>query len=502
MGHITQVNGVAYVATNIYFSAWLTLVACVYTLDKWSAAKDILSIRELTGLSATLKSWYLLFLASLVTMGTSCDLHIHVASTHQSSATYGIILGLVSSMVSLFFILLHYRLVDFEFLQLGGWMELSASFAMILLWVVGVSILTAEGGIAATIGGAGCVSRAEYTGGGDFGEGCYVIWVPVQDPSTAPSMAPSREQNLSPIVNNTESPTNPLPTKSPVMAPTSTIPDNTPVPTEEIIENDTLEPSATTTTTLAPSIAATIEGSSIASSTLNPTAGESTLAPSEVTTVATTTPAETRTETPTEAPVSDNTTGAPVLDLGLVDFTVNDNDVRRLQSTQNVSTASNTTDNSTRTDSVTPAVPNVTDASTTSRPTTYPDASITSRPTTYPFIPTSLPSDVPTSFPTFIEYDQRISCQDVIEEQIPGSNLYLAVWICFFASFNITLRWKAAQAIQFAQAQNMKAAKQQMREEEEGEAETNGVGGNDNAGGGEDDDDDDDDELGVEDDDL
>jgi len=70
VGYITRVDGVAYVANNIYFSAWLSLFSCIYTLNEWSASKDILSIAELTGLSATLKSWWILFLSSLVVRST------------------------------------------------------------------------------------------------------------------------------------------------------------------------------------------------------------------------------------------------------------------------------------------------------------------------------------------------------------------------------------------------------------------------------------------------
>jgi hypothetical protein len=64
--YTTRAGGIAYVANNIYFSSWLALFSCVYTLNEWSAAKDILSIAELTGLSVTLKSWWLLCLASIV----------------------------------------------------------------------------------------------------------------------------------------------------------------------------------------------------------------------------------------------------------------------------------------------------------------------------------------------------------------------------------------------------------------------------------------------------
>jgi hypothetical protein len=66
VGYITRAGGIAYVANNIYFSAWLALFSCIYTLNEWSTSKDLLSIAELTGISATLKSWWLLCLTSLV----------------------------------------------------------------------------------------------------------------------------------------------------------------------------------------------------------------------------------------------------------------------------------------------------------------------------------------------------------------------------------------------------------------------------------------------------
>ena len=465
------------------------MIACIYTLDKWSAAKDILSIHELTGLSATLKSWYLLFFASLITMGTSCDLHIHVSQTHKNSATYGVILGLVSTCIALFFILVHYRLIDYEFLQVGGWIELSASFFMILVWVVGVSILTAEAGIAATIGGAGCRSRTEYDNGIDFGEGCFVIWVPVDEKnggdkesaqptqSTAPSVTPSQRKTVAPAgiesdsgtnlpqeaANVTTSPASLFPTQTPGNASTTTAPANASVttapesasPTEP--QNATFAPSATTATTLTPSAAST------------------TLAPSAATTIAATV-----TETLTEAPediVTTSPTGNPlsVLDISFVDVSANNNGTRRLQAAQNTSTSTPAEQNTTGNSSTSTPSPSSTD--TTDVPST--------RPTSYPsYLPSSLPSSFPTNFPTFLEYEHRMSCTDVIDQQIPGSNLYLAVWVCFLASFNVTLRWKAAQAIQFAQAQNKKAAN--LREEEQNDSEN---GDDDKEKDGDDDDD-------------
>ncbi len=60
--YITRPGGIAYLASNIWYSAWLSLFACVYTLNEWSGDKDLLSIEEITSLSPTLKFWWLLFL--------------------------------------------------------------------------------------------------------------------------------------------------------------------------------------------------------------------------------------------------------------------------------------------------------------------------------------------------------------------------------------------------------------------------------------------------------
>lgn len=53
----------------------------------------------------------------------------------------------------------------------------------------------------------------------------------------------------------------------------------------------------------------------------------------------------------------------------------------------------------------------------------------------------------------------EIECND-LPRQVPGSNLYFALWTCFFASLNISFRWKAQQALQFAQAQQEKRQRQ------------------------------------------
>eukprot|EP00544_Gedaniella_sp_CCMP2646_P006393 CAMPEP_0202485730 /NCGR_PEP_ID=MMETSP1361-20130828/4495_1 /ASSEMBLY_ACC=CAM_ASM_000849 /TAXON_ID=210615 /ORGANISM="Staurosira complex sp., Strain CCMP2646" /LENGTH=367 /DNA_ID=CAMNT_0049114701 /DNA_START=148 /DNA_END=1254 /DNA_ORIENTATION=+ len=157
---LTKPSGLAYFATNIYFSSWLTLISCVYTLNQWSSSKDIISIQELTQLSATLKSWYCLLLTSLVCLGSSISMNIYFASRslHTGETAFAIALGLFSVIVSLFFILVHYKFFSdcCGRVKQGGWLELSTAFFMILCWTVGVAVLTQENGVAATMAGSGC----------------------------------------------------------------------------------------------------------------------------------------------------------------------------------------------------------------------------------------------------------------------------------------------------------------------------------------------------------
>jgi hypothetical protein len=59
-----------------------------------------------------------------------------------------------------------------------------------------------------------------------------------------------------------------------------------------------------------------------------------------------------------------------------------------------------------------------------------------------------------------VVFDRVIPC-DEIPKQVPGSNLYYACWFCFLFSMAIAFKWKAAQALKFAQAQ---AERQQQKE--------------------------------------
>lgn len=68
VGVITKPGGLAYQVSNIYYSSWGSLVSCLYTLDLWSTEKDILSVAEITGVSCTLKSWWVHFLSAFVVL--------------------------------------------------------------------------------------------------------------------------------------------------------------------------------------------------------------------------------------------------------------------------------------------------------------------------------------------------------------------------------------------------------------------------------------------------
>lgn len=140
VGIQTKAGGIAYVANNIYYSSWSCLASCMYTLNEWSASKDILSLKELTGLSLTLKSWYVCLLSSLVVLFTSVDLYVQLDGTQLDNASTGIGIAVFSCIISTFFILVHYQF--FVEIEEGGWLELSSSFFLILLWTIALAVLT------------------------------------------------------------------------------------------------------------------------------------------------------------------------------------------------------------------------------------------------------------------------------------------------------------------------------------------------------------------------
>lgn len=136
---MTQSGGIAYSAINVYFSSWLALGACCYTLNDWSGSKDIITIQELTALSMTLRGWYGLLFSSIVVMGSASDMHRFLISDGPTQeASFAIALGIISLIVSAMCILAHYRVLPFP--PVGGFIELSITSILIILWILGYDL--------------------------------------------------------------------------------------------------------------------------------------------------------------------------------------------------------------------------------------------------------------------------------------------------------------------------------------------------------------------------
>jgi len=176
VGVITKPGGVAYQASNIYYSSWGSLVSCLYTLDLWSTEKDILSIAEITGVSCTLKSWWIHFLSACVVFSCSINLRVSMGfvsgNIDNHDTSYAIILGLVSIAVSIFWIGVHLNFFNMWGIQEGGWFELLGSFFLMFVWTVGLGVFTTDGGIAAKVEGDECKSN-QYIA--DTAGNCTVI---------------------------------------------------------------------------------------------------------------------------------------------------------------------------------------------------------------------------------------------------------------------------------------------------------------------------------------
>jgi len=154
----TQVRGIAYRVLNIYFSSWSSWAMSLYTLNLWSSKKDILSWAELTGVSVTLKGWYVLLWSSLTVTFTSVNV-ISLGSLfcYRDAATLGAVFGSVSSIISAGLILVHYRLI--ELCTHGGWLEVCVALFLALQWTCATAVLTQEGAVSGTINGRGYSSR-------------------------------------------------------------------------------------------------------------------------------------------------------------------------------------------------------------------------------------------------------------------------------------------------------------------------------------------------------
>ncbi|KAL7533044.1 hypothetical protein ACHAXR_005006 [Thalassiosira sp. AJA248-18] len=158
---ITRAGSVGYAALNIYLSAWASLFACLDALNRWGGEKDILTFHQLTRISITLPSWWIVFWASVVVLGSAADAR-RLATTPYvfDSCSVAIAVGNLSSIISAFFILSHYEffqccLACTSWLSYGGWLELACSILVNIFLVIGLELLTGAGRIASTVTGNG-----------------------------------------------------------------------------------------------------------------------------------------------------------------------------------------------------------------------------------------------------------------------------------------------------------------------------------------------------------
>lgn len=153
---MTRADGIAFKALNIYFSSWFSLGMSLYTLNSWSASKDILSFQELTHLSATLSSWYVLLVSSFVTMASASQIHSKDEYKSLADTSFAVASGCLSFLVAVNAILLHYKIVRWANIKPGNFVELTTAMLLNLLWMITVGVVTKDGGVAATITGTNC----------------------------------------------------------------------------------------------------------------------------------------------------------------------------------------------------------------------------------------------------------------------------------------------------------------------------------------------------------
>jgi len=158
---ITRAGALGYAALNIYFSTWASLFACLDALNRWGGEKDILTLQQLTRISITLPSWWIVFWASIIIFGSAADaVTMSVTPYVIDSCGVAAAVGVLASVFSAFFILSHYEFFPCcqacsSWLSYGGWFELACSILVNIWLVIGLEQLTGAGRIASTITGSG-----------------------------------------------------------------------------------------------------------------------------------------------------------------------------------------------------------------------------------------------------------------------------------------------------------------------------------------------------------
>ena len=168
---ITRAGAIGYASLNIYFSTWASFFASIYALDQWGGEKDILTLRELTRMSITLPSWWIVFWASIVILGSAADAARFFDSDDYVFASCATAVGIstITTVVSAFFILSHYEFFQCceacsSWLTYGGWFELAMSIMVNVWLVIALSRLTEPGSIGSAIVGNGFSPQSEEGG--------------------------------------------------------------------------------------------------------------------------------------------------------------------------------------------------------------------------------------------------------------------------------------------------------------------------------------------------
>mmetsp|Transcript_1518 Transcript_1518/g.3229 ORF Transcript_1518/g.3229 Transcript_1518/m.3229 type:complete len:344 (+) Transcript_1518:215-1246(+) len=161
---LTKAGALGYASLNIYLSSWASLFSCLDALNKWGGEKDILTMHQLTRISITLPSWWILFWASIIILGSAAD-GMSLATTDYVINSCGVAVGVsaITIFVSAFFILSHYEFfqcgVCTSWLTYGGWCELACSILANIWLLIGLEQLTGAGAIASTVTGSGGFDR-------------------------------------------------------------------------------------------------------------------------------------------------------------------------------------------------------------------------------------------------------------------------------------------------------------------------------------------------------
>ncbi len=158
----TQTGGIAFVALNIYYSFWICLFVSLYTLNAWAddqkkeEGSGIISFRNLTHFSRTLRGWYSHCFAAFVVFGSTAQLQVQQGARGEAldyKVVATICISAIAFLVSALIILAHYKLAccfcGYE-LPVGGFLELTIAVALTIMWICVVSIATSYGGFAAT----------------------------------------------------------------------------------------------------------------------------------------------------------------------------------------------------------------------------------------------------------------------------------------------------------------------------------------------------------------